>query len=415
MASGSEGSSYHTRSLSEQEATDASFACPCPPRALNAVGQERAPGLLEVLAQVADPRKRRGRRFALAFTLAVAVVCVLAGARSFWEIGDQAAGLSQDMLAALGGVPCPLRRKILVPSEKRIRTLLQDLDGDALDAVIGGWLRSLAASGKPARPQDGPPEHVAIDGKWLRGVGDGQVKLFSALQHGDGVIIAQTPIPDETNETTQVKALLDHVDLTGAVVTADAAHASRETAEYIAGERGADYLLTVKGNTPGLQRAIYDKIQVECDPAAPDHADTDRSHGRTVRRSLWAAAAGQSTGFPHAAQVIRIRRDTPDTDGAMIAKEIVHAATSLDAKRATPETLAALARGQWAIEAVHWIRDTAYREDHSTGYAGDGPQVMATLRNTAISLLRIAGITQITRTLQAFSRDRTRILDVIPL
>ncbi len=39
------------------------------------------------------------------------------------------------------------------------------------------------------------------------------------------MIIAQTRIPDDTNETTQVKALLDPVDLTGAVVTADAAHA----------------------------------------------------------------------------------------------------------------------------------------------------------------------------------------------
>jgi predicted transposase YbfD/YdcC len=375
------------------------------------VGQDRVPGLLELLAQVADPRRRRGRRF----TLAVALVCVLAGARSFREVGDQTADLPQDMLAALGGVQCPLRRKIPVPSEKRIRTLLQDLDGDALGAVVGGWLRSLGAAGKPARPQDGPAEHVAIDGKWLRGVGDGPVKLFSALQHGDGVIIAQTRVPDETNETTQVKALLDTMDLTGAVVTADAAHASRETAAYIAGQRAADYLLTVKGNTPGLQRAIFDKIQAQCDAAAPDHSATDRGHGRTVRRSLWTAAAGESIGFPHAAQVIRIRRDTPGIDGALIAKEIVHAATSLDAIRGTPEALAALARGQWAIEAVHWIRDTAYREDHSTGYAGDGPQVMATLRNTAISLLRLAGITAIARTLQSFSRDRTRILSVIPL
>ena len=57
-----------------------------------------------------------------------------------------------------------------------------------------------------------------------------------------------------------------------------------------------------------------------------------------------------------------------------------------------------------------------YRFDSlRTGYAGHGPQVMATLRNMAISLLRIAGITQIARTLQAFSRDRTRILSVIPL
>ena len=81
---------------------------PVPSRAPDAAaGRERVPGLLEVLAQVADPRQRRGRRFTLAFTLAVAVVCVLAGARSFREIGDQAADLPQDMLAALGGVPVP--------------------------------------------------------------------------------------------------------------------------------------------------------------------------------------------------------------------------------------------------------------------------------------------------------------------
>ena len=134
---------------------------PVSSRALNAAaGQERVPGLLEVLAQVADPRKRRGRRFTLAFTLAVAVVCVLAGARSFREIGDQAADLPQDMLAALGGVRCPLRRKIAVPSEKRIRTLLQDLDGDALDVIVGGWLRRLAA-GEPGAGRRGTSRSTA--------------------------------------------------------------------------------------------------------------------------------------------------------------------------------------------------------------------------------------------------------------
>jgi predicted transposase YbfD/YdcC len=388
---------------------------PVPSRALDAAaGQGRVPGLLEVLAQVADPRKRRGRRFALAFTLAVAVVCVLAGARSFREIGDQAADLPQEVLAAAGGMPCPLRRRIVVPSEKRIRTLLQSLDGEALDLLIGGWLRALAAAGKPARPADGPLEHIAIDGKWLRGVGDGQVKLFAALLQREGAVIAQHRIPDETTETTQVKALLGPVVLAGAVVTADAVHVSRETAEYIAGERKADYLLSVKGNQAALQRLIFDRVQAECDAAAPDHCDTDRSHGRIVRRSLWAAAA-DGTDFPHAAQVLRIRRDTYGIDGIALAKEIVHGITSLDAERGTPEALAGLARGHWGIESVHWIRDTAYDEDLSSGYAGDGPQVMATLRNTAISLLRIAGITAIARTLQAFSRDRTRILDVIPL
>lgn len=83
---------------------------------------EQVPGLLEVLAQVPDPRRRRGQRFELVFVLSVAVVSVLAGAKNFREIGDQAADLPQELLSRLGGTPHPLWRKIIVPSEKRIRT-----------------------------------------------------------------------------------------------------------------------------------------------------------------------------------------------------------------------------------------------------------------------------------------------------
>ena len=61
------------------------------------------------------------------------------------------------------------------------------------------------------------------------------------------------------------------------------------------------------------------------------------------------------------------------------------------------------------------IRDTTYAEDANTGYAKNGPQVMATFRNLAISLLRLAGVTEITRILQAIARDRTRVLDYLPL
>jgi hypothetical protein len=74
---------------------------------------DEVPGLLEVLAQVPDPRKRRGRRFTLVFLLAVAVACVLAGAKNFREIGDQAADLPQELLARLGGRPHPLLREIV--------------------------------------------------------------------------------------------------------------------------------------------------------------------------------------------------------------------------------------------------------------------------------------------------------------
>ncbi len=313
------------------------------------------PGLLEVLAQVPDPRKRRGRRYVLAFVLAVAAACVLAGAKNFREIGDQAADLPQEILARLGGKPHPLLRRIIAPSEKRVRTLIHAIGAEILDELIGGWLRALADTGR----QGGLLTAIAIDGKWLRGVADGQVKLFAAMLHENKVVIAQHRIPDETTETTQLNELLEPVDLEGAVVTADAAHAQRETADCIAGKkedgnRGSDYFLFVKGNQPSLHKAVFDAIQHD-GPREPDHTELDYGHGRVIRRSIWVTDAG-SLDFPHVTRIARIRRDGYDLDGTLISKEIVHAVTSLDADRASSADLARIARGQWGIESVHWLR-----------------------------------------------------------
>jgi predicted transposase YbfD/YdcC len=377
-------------------------------------GAGKIPGLLAVLALVPDPRRPRGRRYDLVFVLAVAAACTLAGAKTFREIGDQAADLPQKVLRDLGGKPHPLRRKVAAPSETRIRTLLHLINTEILDEIIGGWLRDLADAGR----LDGLLTAIAIDGKWLRGVLDGQVKLFAAMLHEEKAIIAQHRIPDDTTETTQVRELLENVDLAGAVVTADAANAQRDTAEYIAGKeedggRDSAYFLFVKGNQPKLQRAVFDAVQRDC-PRGPDHTELDRGHGRVIRRSLWVTGAGD-IDFPHVSRVARIRRDGYDADGTLISKEIVHAVTSLDQDQASPADLAKLARGQWGIESVHWLRDTAWAEDANTGYAGNGPQAMATLRNLAISLLYLSGVTEITRTLQAIARDRNRVLDYLPL
>jgi predicted transposase YbfD/YdcC len=306
------------------------------------------PSLLAALALVPDPRKPRGRRYPLVFVLAVAAACTLAGAKTFREIGDQAADLPQNVLRDLGGKPHPLRRKVTTPSETRIRTLLHLIDTEILDQVIGGWLRDLADAGR----LDGLLTAIAIDGKWLRGVLDGQVKLFAAMLHTEKTVIAQHRIPDDTTETTQVTELLEHADLDGAVVTADAASAQRDTAAHIAGNeedggRGSAYFLFVKGNQPKLQGN-------------------------------------------------RARRHQPGQD------------------QTSPADLAKLARGQWGIESVHSLRDTANDEDANTGYAGNGPQAMATLRNLA-SLLYLSGVTEITRTLQTIARDRNRVLDYLPL
>jgi hypothetical protein len=291
-------------------------------------GAGKVPGLLSVLALVPDPRKPCGCRYCLVFVLAVAAACTLAGAKTFREIGDQAADLPQNVLANLGGKRRPLRRKIPAPSETRIRTSLHLIDTAVLDEIIGGWLRDLADAGR----LDELLTAIAIDGKWLRGVPDGQDWLFATMLHEEKVMIARHRIPDDTTETAQVRDLLTNVDLDGAVVTADAAHCQDDSAEYIAGpeeEGGRDsaYFVFVKNNRPKLRYAVSAAIGKNW-PRDPDHDEIGEGHGRITRRSLWVTDAA-GLDFPQASQAARIRRETYGRDGALPSRETVHAVTSL--------------------------------------------------------------------------------------
>lgn len=379
--------------------------------------------LVAVLHEVADPRKVRGVRFRVGTVLAVMVFSVLAGARNFREIGDRAADLP-DQLLGLAGCPIhPLTGRYVVPSEPTMRRMAHDVDTDAADRKVGAWLHAQATAaaiggseGIQRREED--LVAVAMDGKVIRntiapgGAAGSEIKLFSALLHDEAIVIAQLRIPDGTNEITQVKALLADTDLTGMVITGDAAHAQHATAAYIAVERGGHYALTVKANMPGL----LDRISAALPPATPGtehHVEIDRSKGRIVRRAIWVAPA-DGIDFPGAQQVFRIRRDTFDHEGTRLSKEVVHGVTSLNPDQAGPVKIADLVRRHWAIEnRSHWVRDVVYAEDDQHAYAGAGAHTMATLRNLALGLLRLAGITQIKRTLERIAADRTRIFPII--
>ena len=76
--------------------------------------------------------------------------------------------------------------------------------------------------------------------------------------------------------------------------------------------------------------------------------------------------------------------------------------------RADPETIAALVRGQWAIESLHWLRDTLYREDKSAVKTRSGLRAMATLRNLAIGALHLCGRHDTTEATRWASRSLDR-------
>jgi predicted transposase YbfD/YdcC len=377
------------------------------------VGLADVAELYALFTQVADPRKPRGVRHHLAAVLTVMVFAVLAGARNFREAGDRAADLPPLLLDAAGTRRHPRTGQLLPPSGDTLRRVTEDIDVDAADLLVCQWI---AGRIKPNADDDGGQESkrwgLAMDGKVVRRSGagdpDSNVKLFSAMRHEQAVVIAQLRIPDTTTEVTQVQKLLDPLDLTGAVVTGDAAHTLPRTAAYIH-SRDGDYVLTLKANQPSLLEDVAAKLFATNDPS--HHLDIDHSHGRTVHRQIWVTDA-EGIDFPAAGQIFRIRRDVFDPSGQRISKEIVHGITSL--ADATAEAIGRWVRLHWGIEnKIHWVRDVVFAEDHHNAYLGAAAHGMALFRNLAIGLIRLAGYTQIKRTIERLAADRTRILPLL--
>jgi predicted transposase YbfD/YdcC len=366
------------------------------------------PGLLQRLAQIPDPRDRRGRRHPLVGVLALATAAVLTGARSLSAITEWATDAPPLVLAALGVRRDPLTGTYHVPGETTLRRVLTTIDGDALDTAITAWLADRL-------PPPGPWQRraVAVDGKALRGATQPDrrpVHLLAAMDHTTGAVLAQRQVHGAPEEVTGFQPLLADLDLAGVVVTADALHTKRDAAEFLVTGKYAHYLLVVKANQPSLHTQL--RALPWRDVPVLDRT-RDRGHGRVETRSLKVVTVA-GLAFPHATQALQITRRVRDLHTRRWRTIVVYAVTDLTCTQASPAQLADLLRGHWRIEnSLHYVRDVTFTEDASRVRTGTAPRAMATLHNLAIGALRLAGITNIAAGLRHTGRDPTRPLALL--
>jgi predicted transposase YbfD/YdcC len=360
-------------------------------------GVEPDADLLVALAGVPDPRKARGCRHRLVTVLAIGVCAVLAGARSYVAIAEWAHDLPVSARLRLG-----IGRR--TPSESTLRRVLQAVDLDALDVALSSWLANRLPDPPPGRMRV-----VAVDGKTARGArtDDGaQVHLLAAFDHAAGVVLGQTQVDGKSNEITAFAPLLDRIDLTDVLVTADALHTQRGHVQYLH-TRGAHYVLIAKANQPRLHAQLVGLPWRNIPVADQQH---DRGHGRVETRRIKITSVGAGIGFPHARLAVEIQRRRRRIGSARWSSETVYAITSLPWHQDRAELIADALRGHWRIEALHWIRDVSYGEDLSQVRTGNGPAVMATLRNFAVSRHRLAGDANIAHACRRTARHPNRAL-----
>lgn len=343
--------------------------------------------LLDALRLVPDPRARRGIRYPFSWLLAVCICAALSGDSSLRRIAECATRLARGA-------------RDNAPAATTIQRLLQRVDPEALDEALAAWAATRATG-----------TVIAIDGKELRSAkrgGHDRVHLMAALDHDTGAVLAQIDVHAKTNEIPRLPVLLEelegHRSLKGRIFTIDALHTQTKTAHLICGTYRAHYLMTIKGNQPGLYAQAeshpWEQIPV-CD------VQEDTSHGRIVRRELKIVTPTGvlASSWPGAKQIGQLTRTAIRAKGKEPTIEVVYLITSLNAHQGPATRINEIARGHWAIEALHHVRDVTFGEDGNGIRIGNTPRIIASFTNAAITALRLAGKTNIAEATRANHAD----------
>lgn len=359
----------------------------------------------QALAGVADPRRARGIRHRGFGLLMGVVVALLAGARTTVEIAEHIQDLTVSQRARIG-----LTWKSAA-SLSTVRRFLKDLDPTVLQTALTAWAEAHAA--RVTAVMKGL-RHFAVDGKSLRGAaGKGCPKphVLGVLDVSAAVFLTQQSIIRKTNEIGMFAEVMDQIScLDGVLVTADAMHAQTGHATYLDG-RNAGLLVGLKRNQP----TVFDQAAALPWDQIPD-ADVDvspRLHGRVEKRVVKVTSIGrhdEQIAFPYARQVARITRyeqRRTRTPGRWYWKkiEVAYYLCTWDQARLPAPQLALAVKNHWMVEVWHWLRDVTFGEDDHLARSGHIATNLAALRNTVISLLHLAGTTQIARTLRRLARN----------
>lgn len=210
-----------------------------------------AGNLFDLLAQIPDPRGRRGRRHPLAAMLTTIVCAILTGARGYRTIAHWARSQDAVVWGWLG-----FHRK--PPCANSFRNLLLALEPEVLETILRQWM-----AGVIQLPATNAIQSVAMDGKTLcntLAAHERNVHLLSLLDQATGGVLSQQAVPPTTNEAKTAVEILKTIVLKGRLITGDAMFCQRELCEQIV-DSGGDYLFVVKDNQPELKAAVAADFQ----------------------------------------------------------------------------------------------------------------------------------------------------------
>lgn len=348
--------------------------------------------LLNSLAVVADPRKRRGKRYPLLDVLCIAVLGCMCGcddAESLEDWGRKEGPWLSKFLSLPHGVP----------TQDVFLRVLAAVNPEEFRRAFAAWMHDILAA-------FGVRGQIAVDGQTNRGSRDraaqrGPVHMVSALACGEGLVLGQFKTDDKSNEITAIPALLSLLDLRGALVSIDAMGCQVAIAKIIR-EGGGDYLMGLKGNQSTLRdetEAVFEAAQrppsvnrdVARPPAMTQATTTDKGHGRLETRTAkvlsgfheWVPAAER---WPDIKSLIAVESAREEV---LSGKSTTETRLYVSSRRMTPEEALTSVRDHWQVENdLHWCLDVTFGQDANQTRTQHAAENLAVIRHFAFNLIR---------------------------
>ena len=341
--------------------------------------------LVSLFTEVDDPRRPQARLHALEDILLMATLAVICGADSWTEVelfGRQKQAWLETFLALPHGIP----------SHDTFGRVFARLDPQQLESCFTRWVQSLAASLRA--------QVVSVDGQAARrshdaGRGVPPLHLVGAWADQARLVLGQQRVDDHSNAITAIPARLEMLVLEGCLVTIDALGCQKRIAQTIR-DRGADYVLALKGHQPQWHEAVVETFAVAqaegFEGCVHDfHQTVNKDHGRIETRRCWVIDTleyiryGDPDGACPDLQSL-IMLEAQRRQGAQVVSETRYYISSLPADA---RALLQAVRSHWGVEnRLHWVLDMAFREDESRIRTGHAAHNLSILRRLALNLLR---------------------------
>lgn len=321
------------------------------------------------LHSVPDPRRSQGKRYPLPVMLVLAILTFCCGQDSYEAMEEWPRNYQERLkkqVPFLAGY---------MPDASTFHRVFSRLDSDVLEEVLSSWIQEIVDL------EDG--EGIALDGKTDKNSGYHFVAAFAHIARS---VLFQKSTSSKGKELVLAPDILKKTPLDGQIVTGDALFAQKNLCELIT-QKGGGFVFTVKGN----QETLQDDIELffkepPWGARITVHETVDRRKGRVEKRLLECSTDLTSyINWPGVTHVFKITREVK-RGGKTTTQTAVGIARLLDEKKPA-EQIASLVRGHWQIENnLFRKRDVAFSEDHSSIRTGNGPHVLATLRNLVTTL-----------------------------